>query len=65
MIGTHCISPESQQTVLNSLKIAAEYLSFGSIKLMEEFLKDTWLVEDLTADFWTMMQPVSGKAFMF
>ncbi|THW88548.1 hypothetical protein D6D18_07095 [Aureobasidium pullulans] len=65
MIGTHCISPESQQTVLNSLKIAAEYLSFGSIKLMEEFLKDTWLVEDLTADFWTMMLPVSGKAFMF
>jgi hypothetical protein len=65
MIGTHCIDPDAQQTVLSSLEIADEYLSFGSVKIMEGFLKDIWLSGDIFADFWTMMQPVSGKAFMF
>ncbi|CAD0114915.1 unnamed protein product [Aureobasidium uvarum] len=65
MIGTHCIDRDAQQTVLSSLEIAGEYLSFGSVKVMEGFLKDIWLGGDLCADFWTMMQPVSGKAFMF
>ncbi|CAD0089757.1 unnamed protein product [Aureobasidium vineae] len=65
MIGTHCIDSEAQQTVLSSLEIAGEYLSFGSVKVMERFLKDIWLAGDLSTDFWTMMQPVSGKAFMF
>ena len=65
MIGTHCIDPEAQQTVLSSLEIAGDYLSFGSVKIMERFLKDVWAGGDPDTDFWTMMQPVSGKAFMF
>ncbi|KAI4844998.1 hypothetical protein E4T44_05875 [Aureobasidium sp. EXF-8845] len=65
MIGTHCIDPDAQQTVLSSLEIADEYLSFGSVKIMEGFLKDIWSRGDIFADFWTTMQPVSGKAFMF
>jgi hypothetical protein len=65
MIGTHCIDSDAQQTVLSSLEIADEYLSFGSVKIMEGFLKDIWSSGDIFADFWTMMQPVSGKAFMF
>ncbi|KEQ94798.1 hypothetical protein AUEXF2481DRAFT_258487 [Aureobasidium subglaciale EXF-2481] len=65
MIGTHCITPDAQQTVLSSLEIAGDYLSFGSIKIMEGFLRDLWLAGDISTDFWTTMQPVSGKAFMF
>ncbi|KAH0286263.1 hypothetical protein KCU62_g6850, partial [Aureobasidium sp. EXF-3399] len=65
MIGTHCIDPEAQQTVLSSLEIAGDYLSFGSVKIMERFLKDVWANGDPDTDFWTMMQSVSGKAFMF
>lgn len=65
IIGTHCIDPEAQQTVLSSLEIAGDYLSFGSVKVMEQFLKDVWASGDPDTDFWTMMQPVSGKAFMF
>lgn len=65
LIGTHCIDAESQKTVLISLAIAGQYLSFGSIKIMEAFLKDTWRNDNPTADFWTTMRPVSGKAFMF
>ncbi|KAG9525996.1 hypothetical protein KCU93_g5677, partial [Aureobasidium melanogenum] len=65
MIGAHCIEFDPQQTVLSSLEIADEYLSFGSVKVMEAFLKNIWKAGDLGSDFWTMMQPVSGKAFMF
>lgn len=65
MIGTHCINPDAQQTVLSSLEIAGEYLSFGSVRVMEKFLKDVWANGNPDIDFWTMMQPVSGKAFMF
>lgn len=65
MIGTHCINSDAQQTVLSSLEIAGDYLSFGSVKIMEKFLKDVWANGNPDTDFWTMMRPVSGKAFMF
>ncbi|KAH0348384.1 hypothetical protein KCU81_g3311, partial [Aureobasidium melanogenum] len=65
MIGAHCMNPDAQQTVLSSLEIADEYLSFGSVKVMEAFLKDIWSAVNVQGDFWTMMRPVSTKAFMF
>ena len=65
MIGTHCIDSDAQQTVLSSLEIAGEYLSFGSVKIMEGFLRSIWSSGDCNEDFWTVMQSVSGKAFMF
>jgi hypothetical protein len=65
IIGTHCIDTGYQETILASLEIASDYLSFGSVKIMQQFLREIWLAKQLSMGFWEMMKPVSGKAFMF
>lgn len=65
IIGAHCTRAQERRAICKALSPSASFLSFGSLKLMSKFLSETWENDDMQISWWTMFQPVAGKAFLF
>ena len=65
VIGAHCLHNQDRRVVLEVLSNSSSYLSFGNLRIMEDFLKGLWNVDDMQADWWSCFTDISSRAFFF
>lgn len=63
--GYHCTDKNSQDKLMNVLAQTASHLSFGSLPLMTDFLRESWKTDNTTSNWWECFAAISGQAFFF
>ncbi|EEA20751.1 hypothetical protein TMatcc_000740 [Talaromyces marneffei ATCC 18224] len=73
VIGAHCRTAPQQKANLMAIRSTAAFLNFGSLKVMETFLRGLWarvpLVEEeqeeQSESWWECFTPIAEKTFLF
>ncbi len=65
VIGTHCTLTEDRRAILRAISPSSSNLSFGSMQLMDGFLKAYWAREGACETWWQTFGSLSEVAFFF
>lgn len=65
VVGSHSIEQSQQLATRQALLFSADYLSFGSVKVMLDFLERKWSDDGDADDWWTFFEPLAKKTFLF
>lgn len=66
VVGAHSRTGPDQGVVLDAISFTSSYLSFGSVPLLANFLKDSWKYGyPIDISWWDYFQPLQNKAFFF
>jgi hypothetical protein len=65
VLGAHAVRIEDQNRVLRSLTPSISYLSFGSLTIMKEWLREVWQRANTETNWWETFDTVSERVFLF
>ncbi|EKG19702.1 hypothetical protein MPH_03013 [Macrophomina phaseolina MS6] len=65
IIGSHCVDQHQRQSILRALATNASYLAFGSIQLMESFLKERWSHGVSDSNWWDYYGDIASRTAVF
>ncbi|EED20267.1 hypothetical protein TSTA_034970 [Talaromyces stipitatus ATCC 10500] len=70
VIGAHCRTEPQQKASLTAMRSTAAFLNFGSMRVMENFLKGLWArylssSSSESESWWECFKPISERAFLF
>ncbi|KAL1620242.1 hypothetical protein SLS56_009734 [Neofusicoccum ribis] len=65
VIGSHCMHEQDRKSLLRTLDNTASYLSFGSIQLIDGFLKERWYGQCLDSDWWDFYGGIAHRTAVF
>ncbi|RDW73457.1 hypothetical protein BP6252_07364 [Coleophoma cylindrospora] len=69
-IGSHCMSEKQRQEIRRRLATSAQFLSFGSLRNLDDFLQRTWAKIDrdpnyLAASWWSLFDEIASATCLF
>lgn len=64
VVGSHCMNPHDRIDLLKTMNSTASYLSFRSIHLTEQFLKDKWSRPSVE-NWWDLYRDIASRAAAF
>lgn len=69
-IGSHCMAEGQRQEVRRRLATSAHYLSFGSLRNLDDFLLKTWAKLDrdpkhVTVSWWSLFDEIASATCLF